>query len=173
MTTEPRFTFRALTPEDLPLVAAWRRKPHVAAWWGGPPTDEEVRDDLLPDFGSEVLWRFIAELDGAPVGLVQAYDVMRCDPAWWRDETDPGARGIDLFLGEEALLGRGLGARMIAAFVRSLFDGDPHVTKVQADPSPSNVRSIRAFERAGFRRVAEIVTPDGPALLMVIRRDQR
>jgi RimJ/RimL family protein N-acetyltransferase len=37
---------------------------------------------------------------------------------------------------------------------------------VQADPSPLNARAIRCYETAGFRRVREIVTPDGPAVLM-------
>jgi RimJ/RimL family protein N-acetyltransferase len=54
---------------------------------------------------------------------------------------------------------------MVRAFVAKLFD-DPAVTRVQVDPFPSNGRAIRCYEKAGFQRVREIVTPDGPALLM-------
>jgi aminoglycoside 6'-N-acetyltransferase-1b len=50
-----------------------------------------------------------------------------------------------------------------------LFD-DPRVTKVQTDPAPANLRAIRCYEKAGFRRVGEIVTPDGPALYMTCER---
>lgn len=50
---------------------------------------------------------------------------------------------------------------------------DPAVTQVQTDPSPDNVRAIRSYQRAGFVIEAEIITPDGPALLMLRHRDQR
>jgi RimJ/RimL family protein N-acetyltransferase len=54
---------------------------------------------------------------------------------------------------------------MVRAFVAELF-ADPRVTRVQADPSPLNLRAIRCYEKAGFLRVREVVTPDGPAVLM-------
>jgi RimJ/RimL family protein N-acetyltransferase len=44
------------------------------------------------------------------------------------------------------------------------------VTKVQADPSPDNQRAIRSYLRAGFVPQGEVITPDGPALLMLLRR---
>ena len=58
---------------------------------------------------------------------------------------------------------------MIRAFVRELFT-DSAVTRVQTDPSPDNARAIRCYEKAGFRRVGVVATPDGPALLMVQER---
>ena len=59
---------------------------------------------------------------------------------------------------------------MVNAFVEQLFQ-DAAVTKVQTDPSPDNVRAIRSYQRAGFVIDSEIITPDGPALLMVRHRD--
>ena len=41
------------------------------------------------------------------------------------------------------------------------------------DPSPRNSRAVRCYEKAGFRRVGLIQTPDGPALLMVIDTEGR
>ena len=81
-------------------------------------------------------------------------------------ETNPGVRGIDQFLCDANRLGQGLGTRMVTEFVHMLFS-QRGVTRVQTDPSPDNVRAIHCYEKSGFRRLRNVVTPDGPALLMV------
>ena len=53
--------------------------------------------------------------------------------------------------------------------VERLF-ADPEVSRIQTDPSPANLRAIRCYEKAGFRRLRTIVTPDGPAEYMVRER---
>ena len=105
-------------------------------------------------------------LDGRAIGFAQSYVSMGAGDGWWEEITDPGVRGIDQFLCEEADLGKGLGTRMVTAFVAMLF-ADAAVTRIQTDPRPSNARAIRCYEKAGFRAVRTIVTPDGEALYMV------
>lgn len=74
-----------------------------------------------------------------------------------------------MLVSDMPLLRERLGSAMVRAFVDRLFD-EPAVTKVQTDPSPNNHRAIRSYRRAGFQDQAEVLTPDGPALLMVRRR---
>jgi len=157
--------FRSLSHSDLPLLHEWLARPHVAEWWGEPPSLEDVERDYF----APAVRPFLAYQGDQPIGFIQVYEVMNADPDWWTDETDPGARGIDQFLADPTQLGRGLGTEMIARFVEQLF-ADPAVTKVQTDPAPDNARAIRAYEKVGFRRVGEVITPDGPALLMVRTR---
>ena len=71
--------------------------------------------------------------------------------------------------GRPELLGRGLGTQLVKALVERLF-ADPEVSRIQTDPSPANLRAIRCYEKAGFRRLRTIVTPDGPAEYMVRER---
>ncbi len=166
------FTFRLLTPDDFPLLHEWLHRPHVAEWWARPPTLAEVEEEFGGDIASPAIFPHVALLDGEPVGFIQWYEVMSADPeSWWKDETDPGARGIDQFLANDTQLGRGLGTQMIREFVAQLF-ADPAVTKVQTDPDPTNTRAVRSYEKVGFRAIRELATPDGPALLMVVRREE-
>jgi RimJ/RimL family protein N-acetyltransferase len=173
-------TFRALTDQDLPLLHSYLTRPHVAEWWDGIPTLEEVREDygsrltdalVLPlDAGAGVV-QYLACVDGEPFGFIQAYRVIAHQhEGWWLDERDPHALGIDQFIGDEQLLNRGLGTEMVRTFVDGLFS-DARVTKVQTDPDPDNARAIRCYRKAGFHDLGVVQTPDGPALWMVRERD--
>lgn len=160
------FSFRPLAATDLPLLCQWLGREHVACWWGGAPTLAQVQADYLPMIEPASSTRgYIALLDGEALGFIQSYVVMGSGDGWWEAETDPGARGIDQFLCDDARLGQGLGSAMIRGFVAMLFR-DPSVTRVQTDPEPHNLRAIRAYRRAGFIEDAVVQTPDGPALLM-------
>ena len=110
-------------------------------------------------------------MDGRAVGFIQSYNAVESHgDGWWLDEHDPGVYGIDQFIADAADLGRGIGSAMVAAFVRTLFENRA-VTRVQTDPSPVNLRAIRAYEKAGFRAAREIKTPDGAALVMYCERE--
>lgn len=160
------FTFRPLRQQDLPMLREWLARPHVAQWWPDTPTLDELREDYLsPAAAASGLRGFIAYEGQRPIGFVQSYVVMGSGDGWWPDATDPGARGTDQFLAEEADLGHGRGSAMLRAFLAQLF-ADPAVTVVQTDPDPANERAIRCYRRAGFRDVRIVATPDGPALLM-------
>ncbi len=154
------------------MLHGWMQRPHVAQWWGEPRSLTDLARDYLPRIRHDSPTRaYIALRDGEPFAFIQTYVVLGSGDGWWEGETDPGARGIDQFLANADDLGRGLGSAMVAGFVRHLFL-DPAVTRVQTDPSPDNLRAIRSYRRAGFADEGEVMTPDGPALLMVARRPQ-
>jgi RimJ/RimL family protein N-acetyltransferase len=169
----PDITFRRLRETDLPLLHEWIHRPHVAKWWGGdglPSSFEETKSKYSPRAAEQSSVKpYIASLGVEPIGFIQSYVAVECGDGWWQDETDPGVYGIDQFLCDEGILGQGIGTRLVSAFVRELFS-NPGVTKVQTDPDPSNARAIRCYEKVGFLRVGNIVTPNGQALLMAFER---
>jgi RimJ/RimL family protein N-acetyltransferase len=112
---------------------------------------------------------YIVMLGQASIGYAQSYVAMGSGDGWWDDVTDPGVRGIDQSIADPELLGKGVGTAMVRALVERLFR-DPAVTQVQTDPSPDNLRAIRCYQKAGFRIVRNVTTPDGPALYMLQER---
>jgi len=163
-------SFRPLERTDLSFLHDWLTRPHVAQWWEGIPSFEEVEQEFGPMIEDPSSTRpYIVLGDGVPIGYIQSYVAMGSGDGWWPDERDPGVRGIDQFLAHPELLGRGIGTAMVRVFMQQLFR-DPAVTRVQTDPSPRNRRAIRCYEKVGFRSLGEVDTPDGPALLMICER---
>ena len=161
-----------MTEDDVPMLHAWLHRPHVAEWWGGDEdlSLEQARVKYAPRvLAADRVTPYIAMLDSQPIGYAQSYIALNSGDGWWEDETDPGVRGVDQFLSEAGMLNQGTGTRLVAALVELLFR-DQSVTKVQTDPDPTNLRAIRCYEKAGFRAVRTIVTPDGAALYMLRER---
>jgi aminoglycoside 6'-N-acetyltransferase len=154
------YQFRAMSADDLPLVRGWLIKPHVTEWWGDPREQFEL---VSEDLGDPAMEQFIVETAGRPFAYLQCYD-----PAEWDGGLGPqpeGTRGIDQFIGEAAMVGRGHGSAFIGAFAGALLaTGSPRIV---TDPDPENARAIRAYEKAGFARDNLVDTPDGVSLLMV------
>lgn len=173
--TNGTIDLRPMRADDLPRFAQWLARAHVRQWWSGydaPPTLAEVTADYGPriDDAASPVRPYFAWLDDAPIGWCQSYRAVACAAdGWWADETDPGVFGIDQFIADAERLGQGLGTRMVAAFAAHVF-AQHSATRLQTDPHPDNARAIRCYKKAGFRRVREIVTPDGPALLMNLSR---
>ena len=155
---------------DMPMLHEWLQRPHVAEAWTPTPSLDEVIEDFAPKTHPDYPVQGYIAFDGDhAIGFIQSYVVKDCGDGWWEDETDPRARGIVQFLANADQLGRGLGTAMVKAFVARLFE-DPTVTQVQTDPNPRNARAIRCYEKAGFRAIQEVDTPDGRALLMICDR---
>jgi aminoglycoside 6'-N-acetyltransferase len=105
--------------------------------------------------------QYLVEANGEAFAYLQCYGLTAWNCGF--GEQPAGTRGIDLFIGQPAMIGHG--SALIACFVKDrLRNGVPRIV---TDPDPANARAIRAYEKAGFTRQCLVETPDGPALLMV------
>ncbi|HEY5818327.1 MAG TPA: GNAT family N-acetyltransferase [Mesorhizobium sp.] len=160
--TDPtsRYSFRAVTEEDLPLIARWLAEPHVAEWWGDP--DSEIADirDHMDSISVEPL---IVELAGRAIAYLQSYDPHLEDDHPYQDQPH-GTLGVDLSIGPSDLIGRGHGSAILRQYCEELFEeGCPRIV---IDPDPDNARAIRAYEKAGFIVFDKRTSEYGPALMM-------
>lgn len=156
----PDYVFRPMNAADLPLIRRWLALPHVLEWWGDP---EEQYGLVSGDLDEPAMDQYIVAAAGSPLGYLQCYDLTAWNSGF--GPQPPGTRGIDQFIGEPGMIGRGHGSALIRAFVDDrLRNGTPRIV---TDPDPANLRAVRAYEKAGFERDRMVDTPDGPALLMV------
>jgi aminoglycoside 6'-N-acetyltransferase len=111
--------------------------PSVVEWWGD--ADESLSDTLDPDQDET---HFMIEVDGRPVGMIQA-----------AEESEPMYRhaGIDIALGAE-WQGKGIGPDAILTLARYLIEERGH-HRLTIDPAVANVNAIKAYERVGFKKV--------------------
>jgi RimJ/RimL family protein N-acetyltransferase len=157
--------FEPLSEVDFALVHEWLNAPHVAEWWDGPVTFEDVRDKFRGVISSEWQQGFIVSTAGQRIGYIQSYRAHRIGEGWWPDEP-ASTLGIDQFLGDSALLGQGLGTEMVRLYSDHLLRCCMPAERIIADPKPDNIRAIRSYIKAGFREVELVETPDGMAMLM-------
>jgi aminoglycoside 6'-N-acetyltransferase len=154
------FAFRAMSAADLPLVRRWLETPEVARWWGQPDGQYAL---VSGDLDHPDMDQFIVSIDRWPFAYIQCYALSA-----WNQGFGPqpsGTRGIDQFIGEPDMIGRGHGSSFIRQFVDTLLiSGTPRVV---TDPDPDNGRAVRAYAKAGFQSERLVDTPDGQALLMV------
>ena len=171
----PRIAFRPLGEDDFALLFTWLARPHVKRWYAPEPgsyLELTARYRPRTEAGNPVR-AFIIRIDDGDAGYIQKY-ALDPFPEYRRRlglEGEPGVMGMDLFLGEEWRTGRGLGSFVIRRFVVDEVLADPVVTACIAGPHEGNAQSIRAFERAGFRRWKAIENEAGEREC-VLRRDR-
>jgi aminoglycoside 6'-N-acetyltransferase len=125
---------RPLAKGDETELLRIHRTPEVLRWW-------DLPDDGFP-WDEPESTRLTIEVGVAIAGLIQ-----------FSEELTPKYRhaSIDLFL-DPALHGRGLGTEAVRRVVRHLIDDRVH-HRITIDPAVANLAAIRAYEKAGFKRV--------------------
>jgi len=158
--------FRPMAEADFAAVARWHSSPHVLEWWDRASLDEpSVRTRYLPRLrGDEPTRMWVLEVDGRPAGMLQSYRVVDYDD-YAESTGDSEAIGFDYLIGEVALIGRGIGTRMIWEFCRDVLRREyPDAPRFLASPALRNERSLRVLAKCGFNRGHEIPGIDEPGL---------
>lgn len=128
----------------LRLVAEWLRQPHVARWWGD-------ADAALAEIRAHsVATHAIIEAGGRPVGYLCWQTPSRTElAAAGLSDLPVDLVDVDIMIGVAECLGCGIGPEALAQLiVRLRADG---ASTIGLATATTNRRSLRAFEKAGFR----------------------
>ena len=142
--------FERLKMSDLPLMHRWLNTPRVARWWYAEgSTYPEVEETYVPCIeGRDPTEPYLILYDRLPIGYVQTYRISD-DPDYARLVEVENSAGVDIFVGEEEFLHKGLGSHILRRlFGEVVFENDD-VEVCVIGPEPKNAAAIRAYEKAG------------------------
>ena len=168
MRVDGEITFRPAGSADLAMLEAWIARPHWQEWWGDPATEAGLIRDMIEN--RDTTRPFIFAIDGEETGYIQYWKAadQLVEPwlteAPWLLELPDGTVGIDLSIAEESLLSKGIGSAVLNRFA-SLLVADGY-REIIIDPDPENRRAVRAYRKAGFRPVPELLGRTGDCLIM-------
>jgi RimJ/RimL family protein N-acetyltransferase len=138
--------FKPMESHDLEMFHEWLKREHVAKNWRGVISANP----------------YIVYHNEKPLGFIQSYNA---------SNFPDGVLGIDQFIAEKKLLGKGLGSSFIKKFSDELLQKE-NVNLIISEPSSLNKPAIRAYRKAGFRRLENLTTQNGVVALMAKKKEE-
>ena len=145
----------------------------MRTWWSDRETYDDVVDHYLPAIeGRKPTDLYLIVLDERPIGFIQTYLVSDYPDYAALVQVGEHVAGVDLFIAEPELIGRGIGSEALRAFTRDVVFARESTVACVADPDVRNIASIRAFENAGFAVVREFFDPSDGETHALVRLDR-
>lgn len=171
------FVFRPLAFSDIPLMHSWFNLPHVQRFYSLREwAEDEVLSKLKPYIeGSKPIKSFIVSMDNTPIGYMQYCKIS--DYSWpdqnLSEDVIRHAAGLDMFIGVETLIGKGLGSKILRAFLEKYIW--PEFEYCLMDPDVSNIAATKCYEKLNFKKHAVINSNDAlgrpvTLKLMILKR---
>lgn len=141
----------------------WLQASHVRGFWGdGDRTLEQVKNHYSSEKGVK---RYLFFTDNYPAGYIQTYVIDRHNEYYHFSLADKENIGIDFFIGNENLLGKGFAVKVLVEFVLTHCQD---VERLIVDPQPNNSKAIHIYEKYGFTKVGELMVENNNHLVMAI-----
>jgi len=169
-----------LTEEHFGLLTQWMNTAHVASWWG--ENKSWTLKDVQEKYTSYVkgyklnanqkkpISAFLIYCAEQPIGYIQfynAHDFPR--EGYTLSGSIPSLAALDLYIGEPAYLGKGIGVAAIKKLLKEFIW--PRFEACLVDPDLSNMQAIRAYEAAGFKTIKQLSS--SPVVLMLQKRNNK
>lgn len=172
-------SFRPLTQDDLKLIYQWFKVPEINKWYarGKEWSIKDVENKYLPRLiGKEFVPSYIVIKESRSIGFIQFYpfthaampEGLSLEKANEMSIHFDTTVGIDLFIGDESLMGRGLGREIIREFIEKSVP--KCYTTIYIDPEKTNVRAVKSYKKTGFRESA--IQASNAICLMSATRDE-
>jgi len=152
-------SIRKMSIQDYEVVTKWLSTPEVLEYYGDIHSPFSL-EQVIKKYESRIIGEipitpYIALLNTIPIGFMQNYRVIEKDQLAFGYQKKQIIYGMDMFIGEPTLFGKGYGTQMVIKFVNDLFlTTDAEI--IILDPKITNTRAIRCYEKCGFVKVKKI-----------------
>lgn len=166
MNNAPSFKFIPVIADHHKMILEWLHKPHVNEWYHGEGlknTIDGLRRFVENDSPRWDAW--IGYVNNKPFSYLMVSTV---DEDQINDATDPLSKYIepgkkmitlDLLIGPEKYLGKGLSVPMINQFLSDHYD-DTDIVLI--DPECTNTKAVHVYEKSGFEKVDQFIASWNP-----------
>lgn len=168
---QDKIVFKPIELSDLDLIYKWVNTDHVLAGYSQEPSSfADVVEGYSPRALDEVgVQGYLIVYDSIPIGFIQSYflnfESFGSEVAWENNA------GLDVFIGEKDYVYKGLGSEIIKTFLVENIFLKMGAKSCIIDPSPTNYKAIRAYEKIGFRYLFTLEQEDtSPQYIMQIDR---
>ncbi|HEY41696.1 MAG TPA: GNAT family N-acetyltransferase [Dehalococcoidia bacterium] len=156
-----RIVLRPLTEGDWDILLKWNNDPEVLYFAEGDDVESRDLEQIRNIYRgiSQNAFCFIIEFENTAIGECWLQEMnLECIL-----EKYPGkdCRRIDLIIGEKRLWGQGLGTDVIRTLTRFGFEHERSDVIFGIDIGDHNPRSLKAFQKAGYRIITKIEEPSG------------
>jgi aminoglycoside 6'-N-acetyltransferase len=157
------YQFKPLARENFKLLFQWLQNPHVKAWWDSENDWEEFVQRHSDMIENPLVFPHIVFKDHLPIGYINYWFVEEDDD--FKPFFSSKTVGTDQFIGIPELIGKGIGPEFIRQFTNKLLS-KTEIEMVITDPDPKNISAVRAYEKAGFKKVRIMKTSEGEIQLL-------
>ncbi|TFD99488.1 GNAT family N-acetyltransferase [Jeotgalibacillus salarius] len=147
---------RRMEFSDFDLMIKWLNDPEVLKFYEEPPSDlERVQRKYGPRIeGKHYVTPCIAMYQNQPIGYIQFYVIQEAEINTYHLDSNQKVYGIDQFIGEVQLWGKGIGTALIRLMLSFLENRG--ASAIVLEVKNDNIRAIKSYEKCGFEKTMDI-----------------
>ncbi|MED1866011.1 GNAT family N-acetyltransferase [Fictibacillus nanhaiensis] len=165
MISKGNLLLRTMSVNDYKIMAKWLSDEKVLKYYEEPSSDlEMVIKKYEPRInGNHYVTPCIVEYKDNPIGYIQFYKVNKEELAEYGYKANQLPFGIDQFIGETHLWGKGIGTLMIGLILKYLENIESSASVI-LNVKKNNERAIVCYMKCGFEKIKNL---NNEFLLMV------
>ena len=155
-------SFREFKETDFDLMFKWLNTDFVSKWcFGSCETYDEIVWLCTPfaqkrNTTGEPMESFIMLYDGKEIGYAQICLLKDYPESNEYLQAGDDSADIDLFIGEEEYIHKGLGSMLIRSILKNIIFANKDINRCIITPEQENLVAIKAYEKVGFKYVKTI-----------------